>query len=199
LALKTDGTVVAWGDNGCGQTTVPPGLSGVTAISAGAYHSLALKSDGTVVALGDNGHGQTAVPEGLGAVLAISAGTFHTLALKSDGTVVAWGADSAGDPFDLGQSTVPAGLGPAIAIAAGGWNSLALVGGPRLTVPLPQPDGSAQFTLKGNAGWTYTVEASTNLLDWAPLGTLIATNAAAPFADAAATNYNRRFYRAVAP
>ena len=28
VALKTDGTVVAWGDNGNGQTTVPAGLSG---------------------------------------------------------------------------------------------------------------------------------------------------------------------------
>ena len=36
LALKNDGTVVAWGGNGSGQTTVPPGLSGVAAIAAGA-------------------------------------------------------------------------------------------------------------------------------------------------------------------
>ena len=53
VALKSDGTVVAWGYNFYGQTTVPPGLSGVTAIAAG-YHTVALKSDGTVVAWGDN-------------------------------------------------------------------------------------------------------------------------------------------------
>ena len=42
LALKSDGTVVGWGDNGYGQTTVPAGLSNVAAIAAGGYHSLAL-------------------------------------------------------------------------------------------------------------------------------------------------------------
>ncbi|HMX29772.1 MAG TPA: RCC1 domain-containing protein, partial [Blastocatellia bacterium] len=49
LALKSDGTVVAWGNNVSGQTTIPGGLSNVTAIAAGDFHSLALKSDGTVV------------------------------------------------------------------------------------------------------------------------------------------------------
>jgi len=67
LALKTDGTVWAWGDNhrgslGDGTTTsrsTPvqvPGLTGVAAIEAG-YHSLALKTDGTVWAWGQaRGH-----------------------------------------------------------------------------------------------------------------------------------------------
>ncbi len=36
MALKNDGSVVAWGDNGGGQTTVPVAAqSGVTAIAAG--------------------------------------------------------------------------------------------------------------------------------------------------------------------
>ena len=41
LALKADGTVVAWGSNFAGETTVPAGLTGVTAIAAGSYNSLA--------------------------------------------------------------------------------------------------------------------------------------------------------------
>ena len=36
------GTVVAWGQNYNGQTNVPAGLSGVTAIAAGAYHTVTL-------------------------------------------------------------------------------------------------------------------------------------------------------------
>ena len=40
------GTVVAWGDNGFGQTTVPAGLSGVSAIAAGYYHTVALVGTG---------------------------------------------------------------------------------------------------------------------------------------------------------
>ena len=43
------GTVVAWGWAN-GPASVPAGLSGVTAIAAGFFHSLALTSDGTVVA-----------------------------------------------------------------------------------------------------------------------------------------------------
>lgn len=58
------GTVVAWGDNIDGQTTVPSGLSNVVAIAAGGEHSLALTADGRVVAWGYNSYGQTTVPRG---------------------------------------------------------------------------------------------------------------------------------------
>lgn len=43
LALRSDGTVVAWGDNSSNQTNVPAGLSNVVAIAAGQETSLALK------------------------------------------------------------------------------------------------------------------------------------------------------------
>ncbi len=91
LALKRDGTVVAWGDNDQGQATVPAGLTDVIAIAAGDFHSLALKRDGTVVAWGSNAYGQLNVPAGLCDVTAIVAGRFHSLALKRDGSVVSWG------------------------------------------------------------------------------------------------------------
>jgi alpha-tubulin suppressor-like RCC1 family protein len=76
MALMTNGTVWAWGDNGYGQvgdnkvadpTKSPvqvhgPGnvgfLTDVVAISEGRYHSLALKSDGTVWSWGRNDNGQ---------------------------------------------------------------------------------------------------------------------------------------------
>src|SRR5579884_3346311 len=70
LAVKDDGTVWAWGDNGTGQlgdgTTVsrtsPVQVSGgmvhATVAAAGSYFSLALKDDGTVWAWGDNLAGQ---------------------------------------------------------------------------------------------------------------------------------------------
>ena len=52
LALKADGTVIAWGYNYFGQCNVPAGLTNVVAIKAGANFSLALKSDGTLTAWG---------------------------------------------------------------------------------------------------------------------------------------------------
>ncbi|MHB8522768.1 MAG: ice-binding family protein [Limisphaerales bacterium] len=107
------GTVVVWGDNSDGQTAVPAGLSGVTAIAAGLYFNVALKNDGTVLAWGDNSYGQTTVSAGLSGVTAISAGGYHAVALKSNGTLVAWG-----DNAD-GQTTIPAGLSGVTAIAAG--------------------------------------------------------------------------------
>jgi alpha-tubulin suppressor-like RCC1 family protein len=42
LALKRDGTVVAWGFNDVGQCNVPPGLTNVVAIAARAKHSMVL-------------------------------------------------------------------------------------------------------------------------------------------------------------
>ena len=41
--LTQGGTVVAWGSNNKGPTTVPAGLSGVVAIAAGTYQTVALK------------------------------------------------------------------------------------------------------------------------------------------------------------
>ncbi len=119
MALKGDGTVVAWGDNSVGETNVPAGLTGVRAIAA-HYHSLALKGDGSVVAWGLNSYGQTNVPADLSDVTAIAAGWFHSLALKRDGTVIAWGGS------EVGAQSPPAGLSGVIAIDAGSDHNLAL-------------------------------------------------------------------------
>lgn len=121
VALKADGTVVAWGNGYYGQTTVPAGLSDVVALSAGMRFSLALKSDGTVVAWGawSSGQGVT-VPAGLNQVVAVAAGNSHVLALKTDGTVVAWGDNASG------QLDVPIGLGGVVAVACGSNHSVAL-------------------------------------------------------------------------
>ncbi|MBI1920576.1 MAG: putative Ig domain-containing protein [Geobacter sp.] len=120
VALKNNGTVVAWGDNGAGQTLVPAGLSGVIAIAAGSYHTVALKNDGTVVTWGNITYNQWEVPAGLSEVIAVAAGRSHTVALKSDGTVVAWGDNS------YSQSSVPEGLSGVVAVAAGRFHTVAL-------------------------------------------------------------------------
>jgi len=145
LALKTDGTVVAWGagqvnsglDPQYGQAIVPSGLTDAVGLAAGFYHSLALESNGTVVAWGagtnNSGsyphYGQAMVPvEATANIMAVAAGAYHSLALNSNGTVVAWGAgtNNTGVSPHYGQSAVPTGLSNVVAIAAGAYHSLAL-------------------------------------------------------------------------
>ncbi len=75
LAVKSDGTVWAWGGNQHGElgdgtggfvgqddySDIPvkvPGLTNVVSVAAGAFHSLALKDDGTVWAWGENSDSQ---------------------------------------------------------------------------------------------------------------------------------------------
>ena len=115
LALKANGTVIAWGHNFDRQSTVPAGLNQVTRIAAGDFFSMVLKSDGTLVGWGSDDYGQLQPPAGLSGVKSISAGHAHVLALRNNGTVVAWGSSV------YGQTNVPAGLtGVAQVLAA--WN-----------------------------------------------------------------------------
>ncbi len=123
LALKNDGTVVAWGDASNAVTQVPAALTGVTAIAAGGFHALALKADGTVVAWGAlnlSADSPTRIPAGLRDVVAVAAEFDYSLALKKDGTVVAWGNNGSG------QTNVPPGLSQVTAIAAASGHAIAL-------------------------------------------------------------------------
>ena len=103
---------------------MPSGLSGVTAIAGGEWHSLALKGDGTVLAWGcaaDADWGQCSVPSGLSGVTALTAAARHSLALKGDGAGVAWGCAA---DADWGRRRVASGLSAWQAIAGGDSHSL---------------------------------------------------------------------------
>lgn len=137
LALKSDGTVAAWGSarlfinawNPLGQTMVPAALSNVVAVSGGSFHSMALKADGTVVVWGYNTHGQGITLPGLSNVVEIVAGWYHNFARKRDGTLVMWGLGTANSGFpDFGQAIVPPGLTDVAGMAGGGFYSLACLG-----------------------------------------------------------------------
>ncbi len=54
VALKSDGSVVAWGNNYHGQATVPATLGTCIAVGAGEDTSYAIKTDGTIVGWGDD-------------------------------------------------------------------------------------------------------------------------------------------------
>jgi hypothetical protein len=95
--LKTNATVVVWGDNTHGQTNVPAGLGGVVSVAAGNDFCVALKGNGTVAAWGDNTHQQTNIPAGLSGVIAVAPGNNYCFALIGNGTVVAWGDNGSGE------------------------------------------------------------------------------------------------------
>jgi outer membrane protein assembly factor BamB len=120
LALASDGTAWAWGNNVRGQlgdgTTInrsspvpvqmPVGVTFVQ-VSAGARHSVALASDGTAWTWGWNSFGQLGdgtktnrlapvpvqMPPGV-TFVQVSAGAYHVLGLTADGTMWGWGNNS---------------------------------------------------------------------------------------------------------
>jgi formylglycine-generating enzyme required for sulfatase activity len=117
LALRSNGSIVAWGDNRWGMADPPDGNDFV-AIAAGTYYSIGLKSDGTIVGWGSGADGAKYPPDGNDFV-AIAAGSSHGLALRSDGSIVGWGDNR------WGQASPPQG-NDFIAIAGGFSHSLAL-------------------------------------------------------------------------
>jgi len=94
IGLKSDGTVVAVGENTYGQCDVSS-WKDIVAVSASKSFSVGLKSDGTVVAVGDNSLNQCDVYSWQD-IVEISTSDLNTVGLKSDGTVVAAGSNLAG-------------------------------------------------------------------------------------------------------
>jgi alpha-tubulin suppressor-like RCC1 family protein len=199
LALRTNGTVVAWGENTdaegniAGQSAAPWGLTNVVAVAAGEYHSLALKADGTVAAWGDNSQGQIGVPPDLTNVAAVVGGGAHSVALHGDGTLTAWGADW------NNQCAVPSELFPAVGVAAGTYHTVVLLEGampvPRLMAPAKK---GSQFsaTVQTLAPRSYALEYKDSLVatNWTNVCTTPGNGALRILTDPTATG-TQRFYR----
>ncbi len=68
----------------------------------------------------------------------------------------------------------------------------------KLSASYLKSGGQVQFTLAGQAGQTYIVQASTDMINWVPIFTNMApVNGLLQFIDPKATNYPSRFYRTV--
>lgn len=117
VGIKTDGTVIATGENEYGQCNVSD-WKDIIAVSAGNSHTVGLKSDGTVVAVGNNEYRQCDVDDWTD-IVAISAGLQLTVGLKIDGTVVAVGYS------DRGQCNVD-NWNNIKDISTGGWYAVGL-------------------------------------------------------------------------
>jgi hypothetical protein len=138
VALKADGTVVAWGgdENNAGATNVPAGLTNVVSVAAGSTHSLALRRDGSLAAWGQIFDAFTSIgvpPQATNIVaLALGPGAEHAFVLKADGTVFDWVYTyttnlSAFEWFYTSYTTnIPAMARDIVAVAAGATYCLAL-------------------------------------------------------------------------
>ena len=107
--IQADDSLLCWGNNDNGQSSVPSGLGSVKSVFASGFLTCAIKADDSVECWGVNDggwsdYGQSIVPSGLGVVKRIAAGHEHTCAIKADDSVQCWGSDN------HGQSTVPADL-----------------------------------------------------------------------------------------
>ena len=93
-ALRSDGTVVASGNNDYGQCDVS-GWTDIVAVSAGLEFTVGLKSDGTVVFCGNDKEG-TLDFSSWSDIVEIDAGYYHCVGRRSDGKVVAAGQNYQG-------------------------------------------------------------------------------------------------------
>jgi len=126
VGLRSDGTVLAAGDNMYGQCNVS-GWRGVKQVAAGANHTVALLHDGTVVAVGDNSQYQCEV-SGWTDIVAVAAASYDTIGLKADGSVVACGLHSG---------------------AVSGWHGVSFVAGGSYSMGCLTDNGSMLTTHKG--------------------------------------------------
>jgi hypothetical protein len=69
--------------------------------------------------------------------------------------------------------------------------------GPLLNAVPGFVNGTFGMSLSASLGGQWELQASTDLVNWTALGTVTITNTPMPLIDSAATNFARRFYRAV--
>ena len=111
LALRSDGTLFAWGNNDFGQLKLPKTTT-YHDIEAGQDFSLGLDSTSSIIAAGKNDAGQiSGKPTGTG-YMAIEAGNGIAAALTEKGQNVTWGMPVLGaePPLDAGYTDLS--LGP---------------------------------------------------------------------------------------
>lgn len=124
-AVRTDGSVEAWGQDYSGQATVPEALQqpGAAAkIVGSSLNFIVLKPDGSVTAFGSPDIGINDVPASLqepGAAKQVFASSYGAYALTSDDELVAWGNDN-----DFTPATIPAALdGKQVRVFGSQWGS----------------------------------------------------------------------------
>ena len=97
--VKSDGSVVCWGNDENGRATPPAGS--FDSVSTGWFHTCGVRSDGSVACWGANHFGQATPPAGT--FVSVSAAWVHNCGVRSDGSAACWGNNASG------EATPPAG------------------------------------------------------------------------------------------
>jgi hypothetical protein len=122
IALRSNGTVVTWGDR-AGGFSPPATLNEVKAVAVSDKFMMALRRDGILVLWGLTADSRGFVNYSVTGVAAIAASPGYPLALKRDGTVVTLDVDAFGA---VTGTKVAEGI---VAIAAGGAHGLGITTG----------------------------------------------------------------------
>jgi Regulator of chromosome condensation (RCC1) repeat len=161
-ALLQNGTVVAWGYNGYGQTNIPIAFTNIVQIAPSYYGIYALNNQGTVL-ITSNAEATPYYPSGFPQIIEIAAGNAFALGLCADSTVVAWGNNSNGRGGYGGETNVPAGLTNVVQVAAGSFHAVALLSNG--TVVCWGANGSGQCNVPQGLANVVQVAAGENFTD----------------------------------
>jgi alpha-tubulin suppressor-like RCC1 family protein len=192
-ALKADGTLWVWGDQGLkteisrsGNVPVQP-VPGAKwkSVSVGAGDGLGVKIDGTLWAWGSNltsqlGDGTSALivdaPEQIGSATnwaSVSAGFGFTAALKADGTLWTWGLNDSGE---LGNGTITPATTPrrepAQAGTASDWKAVLATG---YLMAMALKTDNTLWTWGSNVGWQLGYKTAHDT-DPNPVPTMVTAN-----------------------
>jgi len=110
--IRTDGTLVCWGDPASGPVSPPAGT--FTQVSTGFSHACAVKTDETLACWGDDSTGQVRLMP-TGTFSQVSSGDGYSCAVRTDQTVICWGDNS------LKQASPPGGTFSQV--SSGGFHS----------------------------------------------------------------------------
>ncbi len=82
-----------------------------------------------------------------------------------------------------------------LAVNAPGVGAQVVITNPTFGTSKVLPDGRFQLMVSGTPGQSYSLLASTNLINWTPISVFVCTNSPMAIYDPTASNYVRRFYR----
>jgi hypothetical protein len=151
LALRKDGTVLAWGENKLGQIgdgtllnrerpVVVPGIRNAVAIAASSHFSVAVLADGTAMEWGGTYNNPTPRPipamlPGVRGARSVVAGDNHAAALTQNGELITWGQNAHYETGRGKSSQAPAvvkGLTDVRSVGAGNAQTVAVLGSGRM-------------------------------------------------------------------